>query len=129
MQLAGGLRTFWIAALVSGALLSSSCGSSPTATAPGSPAPAEKTGPEIDLLAHDGSFEPLALRFEPGDRVELVVVNDGFAPHTFTIRRLGLDELIPAHSTRRVTFVMPDRAAPFTCRFHAVMRGRLVPSL
>lgn len=128
MRFAGSSHLLWLAALVLGALLLTSCGASPTGSIPASRPRDEKVSPGVDLLAHDGSFEPLALRLESGDRVGLVIANDGFVSHTFTIPRLRLDELIPADSTRRVTFVVPNRGVRFVCRFHAVMHGRLVPT-
>ncbi len=74
---------------------------------------------ETELELDDFYFGPTYLRGEPGSTVTLALVNEGDAPHTFTIDALDVDtEVAPGESTEVEVTLGDQGATVFYCRFH-----------
>jgi plastocyanin len=82
---------------------------------------------EIEIITMDNLFQPTSFAVRPGERVRFTVVNQGRAPHTFTLR-LGdqdVDVSLAAgesQSTRALAIPEASGESPvirFKCRWHA----------
>ena len=114
-------------AVITGAmtLLLAACGAAEPATPRTGAADVEAR--EIEILMVDNMFRPSTLPVAPGERVRFTLVNQGQAPHTFTLR-LGdqeIDVSLAAGESRRtaeLTIPRPLSASTvilFKCRWHA----------
>ena len=73
----------------------------------------------VEVTASDFSFTPGNLTANTGDPFDLVLTNDGNAPHTFTIDEFGVDAEVAAGEETTVS-VTPSESGEFSfyCRFH-----------
>jgi hypothetical protein len=79
-----------------------------------------------DITAVDNDFEPICVIAAAA--TEVSVTNDGFNPHTFTIRDTEVDERLDPGD--EVSVAVPDTLEPnaeteFVCRIHPSMVGYL----
>ena len=77
----------------------------------------------IEITASNFTFSPDAIDVEPGEDIEVVLVNEDDTPHSFTAE--GID--ITAEPDATVTGSLTASAAdiPFRCKFHPQMTGVL----
>ena len=76
-------------------------------------------GTELELEAEDFYFAPTYIQADPGAQVEVTIVNEGDAPHTFTIDEAEIDVEVGAGAEGSATVTVPDDGAlAFYCRFH-----------
>jgi plastocyanin len=73
----------------------------------------------------DFFYEPTCLQASNGDTVE--VVNDGDAPHTFTVEGTDLGSNLEPHDTGELTFegLTTGRVYEVTCIYHSNMTAAL----
>ena len=88
-----------------------------------------KEGMEVEL--DNFYFGPTVIKATPGQAFTVALVNDGEAPHTFTIDSLGIDVTLSPEQRMNVTINAPATAGtvPFYCKFHQAsnkMQGALV---
>ena len=74
----------------------------------------------------DFSYEPSCVEAAPGDPLE--VVNEGHAPHTFTVESDGAQAEVDVPAGEQVTLTVPDLAAGtyrVVCTYHPQMEAAL----
>jgi plastocyanin len=74
----------------------------------------------------DFSYEPGCIEAAPGDSLE--VVNEGQAPHTFTVESDGAEDEVDVAAGESATFTVPDLAAGtyrVVCTYHPQMEAAL----
>jgi plastocyanin len=73
---------------------------------------------EVEL--DDFYFEPTFIKAEAGQRITVMLHNEGQAPHTFTSTELGnVDEELPPGARKEITVTAPQSGqAVFFCQFH-----------
>ena len=73
----------------------------------------------LEVTANDFSFTPDSLSAATREPFEVVLTNNGSAPHTFTIDELGVDAEIAAGEKQTIP-VAPTQSgeSSFYCRFH-----------
>jgi plastocyanin len=77
------------------------------------------TGQTFDVTADDFSFTPDSLSAATREPFEVVLTNNGSAPHTFTIDEFDLDAEVAAGEKQTIS-VAPTQSGElgFYCRFH-----------
>lgn len=78
---------------------------------------------------NDNYFEPTYIKGAPGSTVQLGLENVGKNAHTFTIKSMNIDEVLPPKAKKTVTVTIPKSGfTEFICTYHAEggMRGALV---
>ncbi|MEA2685241.1 MAG: hypothetical protein QOE93_436 [Actinomycetota bacterium] len=88
-----------------------------------------KDGMEIEL--DNFYFGPTVVTATQGQTFKVELVNEGEAPHTFTIDSLAIDVTLAPEQRMEVSITAPSTAGtvPFYCKFHqasAKMQGALV---
>lgn len=115
--------------MVASALFGCSAGSGGTSGDPVGSLPADTTAPparKVAVSAGDLFFDPAELHLRAGERVELVVANDGAVDHNLTIQRLDVHQQLDVGETERIT-IEPDAGTyVYLCGYHTKMRGTLV---
>jgi plastocyanin len=74
----------------------------------------------------DFSYEPSCIEATPGDTLELI--NDGQAPHTFTVESDGAEAEVDVAAGERAILTVPDLAAgtyQVVCTYHPQMEAAL----
>ena len=74
----------------------------------------------------DFSYEPSCVEAAPGDTLE--VVNEGQAPHTFTVESDGVEAEVDVAAGEGSTLTLPDLAAGtyrVVCTYHPQMEAAL----
>jgi plastocyanin len=74
----------------------------------------------------DFSYEPSCIEAAPGDTLE--VVNEGQAPHTFTVESDGAEAEVDVPAGEQATLTVPDLAAgtyQVVCTYHPQMEAAL----
>lgn len=82
----------------------------------------------VDVEMDDFYFGPTVLSGEAGQTLTVRLMNEGQAPHTFTVEAIGVDvELQPGESGEGDVTLPESGALLVICRFHAGqgMRGAL----
>jgi plastocyanin len=81
---------------------------------------------EVTIDALDHRFSPRIIDVAAGQPLTVIVHNTGLQSHTFSTNDPLADVVIPARSTRTVTFT-PAASTHFFCRFHEAdgMKGAL----
>ena len=75
----------------------------------------------MELELDDFYFGPTYIKATPGQRITVVLHNEGDAPHTFTMGTV--DEELQPGAKRTITITAPQTGSvTFTCRFH-VLQG------
>jgi len=64
----------------------------------------------------DNAYEPASMTLDAGQQVELV--NDGAAPHTFTIEGEGVDHDVPAGESATETIELEPGTYTVFCKYH-----------
>ena len=110
--------------LAAGALLAlaSACSSDE----PSAPPPACDTPQDVESVAMGEFFyEPVCLQAENGATIE--VVNEGDAPHTYTVEGTDLESNLGPHDTGELTFegLTPGTVYEVTCDYHSNMTAAL----
>jgi plastocyanin len=82
-------------------------------------------GEATTLTMEDNEFQPADLTVSAGTELELV--NEGQAPHTFTVTDGDIDEQVEAGQSSSTTIDLEAGTYDFVCRFHeaAGMTGTL----
>ncbi len=83
---------------------------------------------EIEMEVDDFYFEPAILQGEAGQELTIALHNEGDAPHTFTAKKLKVDEELQPGDETTVDITFPDSGSvKFICLFHAGqgMKGSL----
>ena len=98
----------------------------PTATAT---AVSDAVTGAVQLTAANFQYSPQTLEVQAGKPAQLEIASTG-AGHTFTIRDLGVDVLLPSGTTQTVEFIVPEETTgelQWVCRFHEStgMGGRI----
>lgn len=78
------------------------------------------------VTMEDFSYEPTCVEAALGDSLE--VVNDGQAPHTFTVESDGAEAEVDVAAGDRATLTVPDLAAGtyrVVCTYHPQMEAAL----
>jgi plastocyanin len=86
----------------------------------------EDPQPAGTVTMDDFSYEPTCVEAAPGDSLE--VVNDGQAPHTFTVESEGDEVEVDVAAGERATLAVPDLAAGtyrVVCTYHPQMEAAL----
>ena len=100
----------------------------PASTSASRPEPADLPEVrEIEIVTMDNLFQPTSFVVTPGERVRFKVVNQGRAPHTFTLRLGDQDvdvSLAVGESQSTSVLTIPEASAEspvilFKCRWHA----------
>jgi plastocyanin len=108
-----------LAFLVVVALAALGCGSEDSGgtTEAGGGGTADK---QIELVAKDFSFDTTDLSLEPGSSVEVTLVNEGSAEHTFTSDDLDVEVEAEGGASASTTFDAPDEEGTFEfhCHYH-----------
>lgn len=84
---------------------------------------------ELDLEADDNYFSPTFLRGAPGQKLKLVVENEGSSLHNVSIPGLGVDLNVAPHASAEVEVTFPPVGSTvFSCKFHTAlgMNGALL---
>lgn len=77
----------------------------------------------VDL--YDFYFEPTVLVGSPGQRITVNLLNEGEAPHTFTIDAQGIDVVLQPGQRGQAQVVFPESGQQeVVCRFH-IAQGML----
>ena len=74
----------------------------------------------------DFSYDPGCVEAAPGDSLE--IVNEGQAPHTFTVESDGAEAEVDVPAGERATLTVPDLAAGtyrVVCTYHPQMEAAL----
>lgn len=81
----------------------------------------------VEVTAADFAFDPVTIQAEPGQEVEVTLVNDDSTDHTFTVEELDVEAQAAGGESVSVTFTAPDLGSvEFFCQFHAEqMRGEI----
>ena len=90
------------------------------------PPACEDPQPAGSVTMDDFSYEPTCVEAAPGDSLE--VVNDGQAPHTFTVESEGDEAEVDVAAGERATLAVPDLAAGtyrVVCTYHPQMEAAL----
>jgi plastocyanin len=74
----------------------------------------------VTITLEEFSFEPTVLVGEAGQELEVVLMNTGVGPHTFTIDNQGVHVALRREQNGQATVTIPPSDAPilFYCRFH-----------
>ena len=100
--------------------------------APGAAAPVELSGQvneegtadatgddQLELATADFAFRPTYVKVTSGQTLTIEVVNEGDAPHTFTVDAASVDQQVEPGASASVQLVLPEAdAVAFYCRFH-----------
>jgi plastocyanin len=74
---------------------------------------------ELEVEVDDFYFAPTVLEGEAGQALSLSLLNEGAAPHTFTIDDQDVDVQLGAGESGQAEVTFPDSGAlVFYCRFH-----------
>jgi len=75
---------------------------------------------QVEVTATDFQFDTDEVELEPGATVEVTLVNDGGADHTFTSDDLDVEVEAKGGETATTTFDVPDEDGTFEfhCHFH-----------
>ena len=90
------------------------------------PPACEDPQPAGTVAMDDFSYEPRCIEAAPGDSLE--VVNDGQAPHTFTVESEGDEAEVDVAAGERATLALPDLADGtyrVVCTYHPQMEAAL----
>ena len=77
----------------------------------------------IEITAANFAFSPDAIDVEPGEEVEIVLVNEDDTAHSFTADGIDITAEADASVTGSLTASAGD--IPFRCKFHPQMTGVL----
>lgn len=100
------------------AILATGCGGDDTGNGGGA-------ATQIEVTARDFEFVTTSLDAEAGAEVEVTLVNEGEAAHTFTIEDV-VEVEAEGGEEASTTFTAPDTTVEFFCAFHPdQMRGQL----
>lgn len=89
----------------------------------------EDTAATAEIRATDFEFDPELIEVDPGEDVEVTLVNAGNVAHTFTAEDAGVDVEAASGEEATASFTAPeeDTTIEFVCRFHpSEMKGELV---
>ncbi len=76
-----------------------------------------KSSVTVDL--YDFYFEPTVLVGSPGQEITVNLLNEGEAPHTFTIEAQNIDVVLQPGQEGKTTVVFPESGRQeVVCRFH-----------
>jgi plastocyanin len=78
----------------------------------------------VEVVIEHFAFVPPSIEVTPGDRV--VFTNRDIAPHTATAVDGSWTTKDIARGTSDTVVVPPNGSGSYDCRYHPVMRGRLV---
>jgi plastocyanin len=74
---------------------------------------------EIEMEVDDSYFEPTFVKTTAGAKVTVKLRREGSLPHTFTIDKVKVDQMLEPEATATVSFTMPDSGhLNFYCKFH-----------
>jgi plastocyanin len=116
------------AAVVTGALLLTACGSSkkssstaaPVNTTPTSTTPSTAAKSQ-ELELYDFRFDPKTVKAKPGQKITVELKNEGKVEHNFTVSSLNLDKDLEAGKKSNVTLTVPKSGnLQFFCKYHKV---------
>ncbi|MGI8408070.1 MAG: cupredoxin domain-containing protein [Actinomycetota bacterium] len=100
-------------------LIGTGCGTE-EASEPGSAPPLSSDA--VQVIADDLSFDPASLEFQPGETVQLALVNNDTTEHSLTSEASDIAFDIEAEpgASAEAEFVLPEdsRAYSFICRYH-----------
>ena len=77
----------------------------------------------IRITTSNFTFSPDAIDVEPGEEVDVVLINEDDTPHSFTAE--GIDITAEPDATITGSFSVPASDVPFRCKFHPQMTGVL----
>ena len=114
-------RRFLFTLIISPFLLLASCGDdSPDAEGGGAK--------QVEVTAADFAFDTTSISAEPGESIELTLVNSDDAEHSFTIEDV-VDLEAEGGEEGSATFTAPEETVQFFCRYHPdQMQGELTIS-
>jgi plastocyanin len=88
--------------------------------------PGRSAADAVELLIHDGSFDPETLKLSKNDQVSVMIVNNDSAPHDFAIESIDLKtRTIEPGDAVTATFTPGDATGEFVCTLHPEMEGRI----
>jgi len=75
---------------------------------------------QIELRLRDYSFDPNTIVLKPGERVSIILVNEGRYSHTFTIDALGIDISLSPGERKTIDITAPSSPGSYTfyCKPH-----------
>ena len=118
-------RTMRVRAIImTGAILA--LGSACSSDDPSAPPPACDTPQDVESVSMGEFFyEPVCVQAENGTTIE--VVNEGDAPHTYTVEGTDLESNLSPRDTGELTFqgLTPGTIYEVTCDYHSNMTAAL----
>jgi len=97
------------------------CGSGSEKSSSGSVKSSSGPG-ELTLNATDNAFQPTQLGAQAGQKITVVLKNDGATLHNFSIDAVGVNKDVEAGKKATVTFTPPSAGTlSFYCRYHQAL--------
>jgi plastocyanin len=78
-----------------------------------------RDGTTVKVLLEDTSFSPTFMYVTPGSHFSILLHDQGFHAHTFTVPELGIDVTLAPNTSMTIPVDIPSTSVvPFECRFH-----------
>ena len=76
----------------------------------------------VALAANDNSFKPAQLTAQAGEKLTIVLDNEGATLHNFSIEGLGLSKDVEAGKKVSISFTPPSAGSlSFLCKYHQAL--------
>jgi plastocyanin len=113
--------------LVGSLFLLGACGDDEPETSNGDGGGGSTSATSIELTASDFSFDQDSIDVEPGNEIEVTLINEDDTEHTFSIEDPEVEIEAHAGETATGTFTAPDEGSlEFFCEYHPDrMRGEI----
>jgi hypothetical protein len=78
-----------------------------------------RDGTTVKVLLEDTSFSPTFMYVTAGSHFSILLHDQGFHAHTFTVPELGIDVTLAPNTSMTIPVDIPSTTViPFECRFH-----------
>jgi plastocyanin len=78
-----------------------------------------RDGTTVKVLLEDTSFSPTFMYVTPGSHFSILLHDQGFHAHNFTVPELGIDVTLAPNTSMTIPVDIPSTSViPFECRFH-----------
>jgi plastocyanin len=121
----GGLHL--AALLVTAAVLVGACGGDDDDSGSGNGGDGGGEAQSVELTAANFTFDPTTIEAAPGQEIQVTLVNDDSAEHSFTVEDLDVEVEAEGGESADVSFTAPDSGSvEFHCEYHPdQMKGEI----